>query len=46
MERTIAWLNRCRRLSRDWECLNRNARAFLRRASVRMMLRRLCNHTS
>jgi transposase len=25
VERTIAWLNRCRRLSKDWECLNRNA---------------------
>ena len=23
VERTIAWLNRCRRLSKDWECLNR-----------------------
>ena len=42
VERTIAWLNRCRRLAKDWECLNRSARAFLRWASVRMMLRRLC----
>ena len=42
VEPTIAWLNRCRRLSEDWECLNRNALAFLRWASVRMMLRRLC----
>ena len=42
VERTIAWLNRCRRLSKDWECLNRNALAFLRWASVRLMLRRLC----
>jgi hypothetical protein len=23
VERTIAWLNRCRRLAKDWECLNR-----------------------
>ena len=30
VERTIAWLNRCRRLARDWECLNRRAPAFLR----------------
>jgi transposase len=29
VERTIAWLNRCRRLAKDWECLNRNALAFL-----------------
>ena len=24
VERTIAWLNRCRRLAKDWECLNRS----------------------
>jgi len=42
MERTIAWLNRCRRLSKGWECLNRSALAFLRWASIRLMLRRLC----
>jgi transposase len=29
VERTLAWLNRCRRLAKDWECLNRKARAFL-----------------
>jgi transposase len=44
VERTIAWLNRCRRLSKDRECLNRNALAFLQRASVRLMLRRLCRN--
>jgi transposase len=42
VERTIAWLNRCRRLAKGWECLNRSALAFLRWTSVRMMLRRLC----
>ena len=42
VERTIAWLNRCRRLAKDWECLNRTGLAFLRWASVRLMLRRLC----
>ena len=42
VERTIAWLNRCRRLAKDWERLNRNALAFLRWASVRLMIRRLC----
>jgi transposase len=41
VERTFAWLNRCRRLAKDWECLNRKARAFLLFASVRLMLRRL-----
>jgi hypothetical protein len=29
----IAWLNRCRRLAKDWENLNRKALAFLRLAS-------------
>ena len=45
VERTIAWLNRCRRLAKDWECLNRNALAFLRWASIRMMVRKLCQKT-
>ena len=45
VERTIAWLNRCRRLAKDWECLNENALAFLRWASIRLMLRRLCQKT-
>lgn len=43
VERTIGWLGRCRRLAKDWENLNRNALAFLRFASIRLMLRRLCN---
>jgi transposase len=43
VERTIAWLNRCRRLAKDWENLNRKGLAFLRLASIRFMLRRLCN---
>lgn len=41
VERTLAWLNRCRRLARDWENLTRNALAFLRLASIRLMLRKL-----
>jgi transposase len=41
VERTIAWLNRCRRLAKDWECLNRKARAYLLLASIRLMVRRL-----
>jgi len=32
VERTFAWLGRCRRLAKDWECLNRKGRAFLRLA--------------
>ena len=43
VERTFAWLNRCRRLAKDWECLNPKALAFLLLASIRLMLRRLCN---
>ena len=41
VERTFAWLNRCRRLAKDWENLTRNALAFLRLASIRLMPRRL-----
>ncbi len=43
VERTLAWLNRCRRLAKDWENLNIKALAFLRLASIRFMLRKLCN---
>jgi transposase len=43
VEQTIAWLNRCRRLAKHWENLNRKALAFLLLASIRLMLRKLCN---
>jgi transposase len=43
VERTLAWLNRCRRLAKDWENRTRNALAFLQLASIRLMLRKLCN---
>ena len=42
VERTLAWLGRCRRLAKDWEALNHKARAFLIMASIRLMVRRLC----
>ena len=45
VERTFAWLGRCRRLSKDFENLSRNALAFLHWASIRLMVRKLCNHT-
>lgn len=45
VERSIAWLNRCRRPAQDWEKLSRNARAFLRMASFRFIIRKLCNAT-
>ena len=46
VERTIAWLNRCRRLAKDWERMNCNALAFLQWASVRLMVRRLCQNNA
>jgi transposase len=42
VERSFAWLNRCRRLAKDWENRNQRALAFLRLASIRLMLRKLC----
>ena len=41
VERTFAWLNRCRRLAKDFERRGRNALAFLKLVSVRLMLRKL-----
>ena len=39
-----AWgSNRCRRLAKDWENLNCSGLAFLKLASIRLMLRKLCN---
>jgi hypothetical protein len=38
VERTIAWINRCRRLAKDYENLNRTAIAFIRLASISLML--------
>jgi transposase len=43
VERTFAWLNRCRRLAKDFENLSRNALIFIKLASIRLMLRKLCN---
>ena len=43
VERTIAWLNRCRRLAKDFENRTRHAVAFVQLASSRLMLRKLCN---
>ena len=37
--------HRCRRLSKDWECLNQNAVAFLHWSSIRLMVRGLCRNT-
>ena len=43
VERTFAWLGRCRRLGKDYENRTRNALAFLKLAAIRNMLRKLCN---
>jgi len=43
VERTLGWLGRCRRLAKDFENLTRTALAFLKLASIRLMLRKLCN---
>jgi transposase len=43
VERTIAWLNRCRRLAKDFENRTRYAVAFVHLASIRLMVRKLCN---
>jgi transposase len=41
VERTIAWISRCRRLARDFERYARTVAAFVRLAMIRIMLRRL-----
>jgi transposase len=41
VERTLAWISRNRRLSRDFERYARTVAAFVRLAMVRLMLRRL-----
>ncbi len=41
VERTIAWLNRCRRLAKDWEVSIASSEAWLIIASIRRMNRRL-----
>ena len=43
VERTFAWLGRCRRLARDYETLARTALALLRLAMIRLMLRRIAS---
>lgn len=41
VERTIAWLNRCRRLAKDWEASTASSEAWLVIASIRRMNRRI-----
>jgi transposase len=46
VERTVAWVSRCRRLAKDFERHARKAAAFVRLAMIRLMLRRLTAHSS
>jgi len=41
VERTLAWLGRCRRLAKDFENLSRSHAAFVILAMIRVMLRRI-----
>lgn len=41
VERTLAWLGRCRRLSKDYEALAATTEAWVQLAMVQLMLRRL-----
>lgn len=43
VERTFAWLNRCRRLAKDWEASIASSEAWLLIASIRRSARRIAN---
>ena len=44
VERTFAWLNRCRRLAKDWEKSTETAIASVNIASIRPVTRRLVTY--
>ena len=44
IERTIAWIMRNRRMSRDYEFLAETTEALIYVAMIRLMLRRLATH--
>ena len=41
VERTLAWLNRCRRLAKDWEVSIASSEAWMVVSSIRRMTRRI-----
>ena len=41
VERTFAWLGRCRRLAKDWEKSIASAQAWIYVAHIRLLTRRL-----
>ena len=44
VERTFAWLSRCRRLAKDWEKSLASSTAWTLIASIRLMTRRLARY--
>ena len=46
VERTLAWLGRCRRLSKDYEALPETSEAWVYVAMIHLMLKRLLNRIS
>ena len=46
VERTFGWLNKCRRLSKDYERHTQNSETMIRLASIHLMTRRLASQTA
>ena len=44
VERTFAWLGRCRRLTKDWEKSIQSAESWLLIAHIRLVTRRIASH--
>ena len=44
VERTLAWLGRCRRLAKDWEQSIASAEAWVYVAHIRLLTRRLARY--
>jgi putative transposase len=44
VERTFAWLGRCRRLAKDWEKTVGSSTAWAMVASIRFLTRRIARH--